>query len=269
MKIKLLLTTWSNNDISNVEDQILYKSFKKYNPDIDIVKIHYNRGKYHNIENSYGSLYGYQHEFLLYRVVLMYHRVKELDADFLILGDTNDVTCVAPVNNLPDLFDLENYVIIGAETNQWPMPMVKQNWENYTDYDQEHHDNKTYVNAGGILASKTKFLDLLDIARELLIENQQIYARSIDLDNRYGGAGSDQGIFTWIFNNTKDAPLKLDYESKFLLNTYGRSEEDYYIKNNKFYSKLTETSTFFIHDNGWDYGSPKFHDKLELSKLYQ
>jgi hypothetical protein len=269
MKIKLLVTTWSNSDVSNVDDQILLKSFKKYNPDIDIIKVHYNRGKYHNIENAYGKLYGYQHEVLLYRVVMMYHKVKQSDADFLILCDTNDVTCIAPINNLPDLFDLESYVIIGAETNQWPMPTVKQNWERYTDYDKKHHDNKTYINGGGLLASKASLLNLLDIARELLIENQQVYARSIELDDRYGGAGSDQGIFTWIFNNVKDSPIKLDYESRFLLNTYGRSENDYYVKDGRFYSKVTGIPTCFVHDNGWDHGSPKFHDKLELSKLYQ
>ena len=42
----------------------------------------------------------------------------------------------------------------------------------------------------------------------------------------------------------------------------------YYIKNNKLYSKLTENSTYFVHDNGWDHGSPRFHDALELNKLY-
>ena len=62
--------------------------------------------------------------------------------------------------------------------------------------------------------------------------------------------------------------IKLDVESKFLINSYGKSTEDYYIKNNKLYSKLTENSTYFVHDNGWDHGSPRFHDALELNKLY-
>jgi hypothetical protein len=268
MTIKLVTTTWNHSDTTDSVNHILLQSFKKLNPNIEIINTHFNRGRYHRLEKAYQELYGSQYEFLLYRVELLYHKIKEINTDFLILCDTSDCTCVSPIDGLVDLFDLENNVIIGSETNQWPMPMVKQNWTDYTDYNQTHHDNKTYLNAGGILASKNKFLELLDIGREVLLNKQYVFGQSYENDRRYGGLGSDQGLFTWIYNMVPDSPIKLDIESKFLINSYGRSIEDYYIENNKLYSKSTGNSTYFVHDNGWNHGSPKFHDNLELNKLY-
>jgi hypothetical protein len=66
----------------------------------------------------------------------------------------------------------------------------------------------------------------------------------------------------------KDSPIKLDTEGKFLVNSYGRSIDEYYIKDKKLYSKASDQPTFFVHDNGWHHGSPRFHDNLELTKLY-
>lgn len=268
MTTKLIVTTWNYTDVTDSNDHILLKSFKKLNPTTDIVNIHFNRGRYSRLEHAYQLLYGYQYEFLLYRIELLYHEIKQIDTDFLILCDTSDCTCVSNIDGLVDLFDLENNVIFGCETNQWPMPMVKQNWVDYSDYDENHHNNKTYVNAGGILASKKKFIELLDIGREVLLSKQYVFGQSRESDQRYGGTGSDQGLFTWVYNMKKDSPIKLDTEGKFLINTYGRSLDDYYVENNKLYSKVTGEPTFFVHDNGWHHGSPRFHDNLELTKLY-
>ena len=64
MIIKLITTTWNNSDITDSANHILLKSFKKFNPNIEIVNIHFNRGKYHRLENAYQELYGSQYEFL-------------------------------------------------------------------------------------------------------------------------------------------------------------------------------------------------------------
>jgi hypothetical protein len=53
MKIKLVTITWSHEDSFDIYETSLYKSFKQFNPTIDIEHFHFNRGHYQQEEHNY------------------------------------------------------------------------------------------------------------------------------------------------------------------------------------------------------------------------
>jgi len=267
-KIKMIETTWSYDNNSPIKNQILYKSFKKFNPFIDVEDIHFNRNEYSNIEPLYNKIYGYQYDFILYEIILSYEKLRKIDADYFIFCNVNDVTCISSINNLIDMFDLENKVIFSAEKNRWPSPTVTQHWAGYTGYSDENMTNKIFLNGGGILSKKNNFLKLLEIAIDFVLNKRYVFEEIRKKDDKFGGAGGAQGVYTWIYNMIDNSPIQLDVESRFMVNTYCRTLDEYYMDNNKIYSKASGISPCFVHDNGWDYGSPRYHDNFNLKQLY-
>ena len=65
--------------------------------------------------------------------------------------------------------------------------------------------------------------------------------------------------------NNIDTNIMLDNKSEYFLSTYNRSQNTYCKENNQqLINILDNTSPSFIHDNGWNYGSPKFIEKFSL-----
>lgn len=266
MALSLVVVTWSYEDTYDVSDHMLLRSFRKHNPDEEVIQIHFNRSNYSLEEREFLNTYGSQYEFVLYRIFLLEEKLAELSSEYVTICDTPDVTCVNNIEHLPRIFDLDNYVVFGMEKNQWPMPMVKEKYLNYTDYQGYDKSNNCYLNAGCILAKKTQLIELIQLCKTKMKDNSYVFKKSFEEDSRWGGSGSDQGVWTWMYNMVSDSKIKLDYLSNFTLNTYQRSTEEYYTSNGKLYSKSYSNSPCFVHDNGWDHGSPKYHDYFELEK---
>jgi len=268
MALSLVAVTWSHEDTYDISNHMLLRSFQNYNPDKEVIQIHFNRTHYGLKEKEFLNIYGSQYEFVLYRIFLLEEKLAELDLDYVIMCDTPDVTCINNIEHLPQIFDLDNHVIFGMEKNQWPMPMVKEKYLDYTDYQGYDKENHCYVNGGCILAKKTRLIELIQLCKAKMENHNYVFKKSFEEDSRWGGAGGDTGVWTWMYNMVPESGIKLDYLSNFALNTYLRSTEEYYLSNNKLYSKFYSSTPCFVHDNGWNYGSPKYHDHFQLEKLY-
>jgi len=57
--------------------------------------------------------------------------------------------------------------------------------------------------------------------------------------------------------------IKID-ETKYFLSTYLKSPNDFRKDDIGVYSLKTNSYPIFIHDNGWNYGSPKFINHFNL-----
>lgn len=256
-KIKLLTITWSHENNFEIENTSLYKSFKKFNPHIEIIHHHFNRGHYYNLEREYGNKFHSESEYLLYKITLLHEKIKDINSEYIIFSDANDVTCLKPVDFLIDVFDLESYVIFGHEKNIWPTIASKSSWPNYKDYSEYNILNKFYLNSGMILGKKELFISML----ENIINN--VFSTGIQTFN------NDQGVYTYYYNMELEPKIKLDYSNIFAVNTFNRTHDEYYLnKDNKIVSNYNGVVPCFVHDNGWNHGSPKYQNYFELYKLY-
>jgi FkbM family methyltransferase len=253
--MKLLTITWSYEPYFQIEKTNLYKSFKKYNPQVELVHVHFNRGDYRKIEQEYVSKFSTQGEYILYKVVLLRDIIKNLDTDYVIFCDANDVVCLSPIDGLLNFYDLDNNVIIGHEKNQWPMPQRKSEWQGYKDYSGYDSLNSTYLNSGVILSKKDKYIELLN----KLIDNVLI--------NDIKTFGGDQGVFTYYYNTFNDL-IKLDYAGVLVVNTYLRNVNEYYLNGSSLVSNSTGVKPYFLHDNGWEYGSPRYRTHFNIESFY-
>lgn len=257
MKVKLISVTWGYSDNFNMEDTSLYKSFKKFNPHIDVNHFHFNRNNYRNLENDFANKYGSESEYLLYKIYLLLDKVKTVNSDYIIFSDANDVTCMRPVEYLLDMFDLDNEIIVGHEKNTWPTEQAKSSWINYNDYDENHKQKRTFLNSGMVLCKTEKFITMLNNMIN------QVFTTGIRTFN------NDQGVYTYYYNMGIEPKIKLDISNIFALNTFSRSTDEFYLNSNhKLVSKESNVIPCFIHDNGWNHGSPKYHNKFELKRLY-
>lgn len=256
MNIKLITVTWSNEDSFDISKTSLYKSFRKFNPNKELVHFHFNRGHYRNEEREFAQKFGAESEYILYKIQLLLEKVKEVDCEYIIFCDANDVTCLKPIDYLLDVFDLENFIIVGHEKNLWPTQERKSNWLNYSDYRGDDLQNRTFLNSGMILAKKSKYIEML----QSMIDNV--------LSTNINTFSNDQGVFTYYYNMECTPKIKLDYNNTFVVNTYSRSHNEFYLQNNCLVSEKTGVIPCFVHDNGWNHGSPKYHNHFELKRLY-
>lgn len=266
---KLFVVTWGYGDSNNISQSMLLKSYVKYNSLEDLHHIHFNRSHYQDLEREFNTKYGYQYEFLLYRVFLLRDALKSLLSTNkftrVVFGDTGDVTCQGSIQEIPKNYDLDTYVVFGAEKNQWPGVEAKNKWPGYNDYSNYDLCNRYFVNGGISLANLDVFVELLDKCIEKVLP---IIPHSTHL-LCYAG---DQGAFTYYYNNLNEEQsrpkIKLDYGNFLVLNTFATRVEDYYLHDRKVYSKHTGVAPCFIHDNGWDHGCPRLNQVFELEKIY-
>ena len=234
--IKLLAITWNYEDSYDLTNTFLYKSFIKNNNPDDLIQIHFNRNNYIDLEKEFDTRFGYQYEFLLYRIYLIRDKVKNLiNSEYIIVADTSDVVCLDNINtiNPPD------YILFSSEAN--PYPHSKGDW-GVPDYSEDERNNRHYLNGGLFISPKGQYLDFLNS----IVEN--IFPKNL---KSFGG---DQGVFSYHYLNKNNPTIVLDKEFKLFLCIYERNANDFI--NYKF--------PIFIHDNGWNYGSPRFIEKFNL-----
>ena len=231
MNIKILTVTWSHEATYNIEKTTLYKSFKRFNPHRDIIHHHFNRGHFWQEERDFSNRFGRESEYLLYKIFLWRDIVREVESDYIIFCDANDVVCLGDVGQLINEFDLENQIIVGHEKNQWPTMEAKSTWPDYRDYNIYDTQERKFLNSGMILAKKDKYVELLDS----MVNN--VMSKNITTFN------NDQGVFTYYYNTGVEPKIKLDYSNKFVVNTFSRSHDEYYMEGNRIVSKKNGTKS--------------------------
>ena len=236
--IKLLTLTWGHTEDFDISKTSLYQSFKKYNPEKEIIHHHFNRGLYWELERQYQETYGVESEYLLYKITFLLEKAKQIDSDYVIFCDANDVACFTDIDDLPNQFDLENFIIVGHEKNMWPPLDRKVTWPDYVDYDENHMTNRTFLNSGMILAKTQKYVELL----QSLVDNV--------LPTKIPTFNNDQGAFTYYYNKGFHPIIKLDFDSLFVVNTYSRNTNEYRLEDERLISNSTGIKPYFLHDNG-------------------
>jgi hypothetical protein len=248
--IKLISVTWSHNDTYNFEDTILYKSFIKSNNKDNFYNIHFNRNNYQKLEMEFSEKFGYQYEFLLYRIFLLKQELLNLNFDFIIFSDINDVVCLSDINQLNPINSTE--IIFSSEKHRYPNEENITNWEPNYKYSLSDVENKSFLNAGLSIGKRESFIELFDEC----IKNV--------LPKEYKNFGGDQGVFTYFYLNNQKNKILLDSQTKYFLSTYSDSPSNYIFMDGKLKNLLSNQTPIFIHDNGWNYGSPKFINHFNL-----
>jgi len=267
----LIVATWSSQDTVDISQSILMRSFKRYNSLDQVIHIHFNRNNYSSLEHEFAKKYGYQFEFILYRIFLFRDALKKILLEKrlkrVVFCDTSDVVCQGSIEDIPDSFDLDSYILFGAEKNQWPGLEAKKKWVGYRDYSPFDLSNRYFVNAGVSFSKLSMFVDFLDQCVYNVLPN---FPHSLNT-MAYGG---DQGVYTYYYNNLNcigtNPKIKLDYGNILALNTFSTNLEDYYFYNQKVYSVHTGIAPVFVHDNGCKYhGSPKLTQEFNLEEIYE
>lgn len=258
MSSTLLTVTWSYEPSFNIEATTLYRSFKHFNPTTQFKHLHFNRGHFWKQEAEFVQKFGPESEYILYKIVLLKDALAQLDTDYVIFCDANDVVCLNNVDYLLQKFDLTNRVIVGAEKNQWPPKETKETWKQFgfEDYSGFDAENNFYLNSGMILASKVNF--------EAMLQNMidQILTKGVK------NFRNDQGVYTWYYTSKLEPKIELDYQNVFVVNTFSRSVDEFELIDKKLRSKANENFPCFVHDNGWNHGSPKYVNAFQLRQAY-
>ncbi len=244
--MKLLSITWSYSDESNFKDSVLYKSFIKKNNEKDFINVHFNRNNYKDLEITFEQKFGYQYEFILYKIHLLKKELEKLSGDDIVYADTNDVVCLIDIKTI----QYEGGVIFSSEKNKYPSD--NSSWFPKTNYPQWNLDNSIYLNSGLIITSISQYLELIKIVEEKILSLE------------YKNFGGDQGVYTYYYMNEFKPEIKLDYETKLFLSTYLTSTDRFEKVGDRLRNKITNTFPAFIHDNGWNYGSPRFIENFDL-----
>jgi hypothetical protein len=250
--IKLVTCTWGYTPSYPIEQSMLYKSYTKHNPPENFAHFHYNRGAFYAEEQAYLQRMGTQAEYIMFKIELLKKSVEELETDYLVFADATDVFCTGNISHLPNLFDLEKYVVFSAERNDWPKQNMISHWENYAGYKQHDRENRYFLNSGVQLAKKEKYIQLLRSCLErFCVHNVK-------------GHGGDQGVFTWHYNTQEEPKIILDYAKVFAWSTYDSNQVDYHESNKRLVCNQYGTCPLFIHDNGTNYGGQRFVQKFNL-----
>ena len=232
--MKLLSITWSYEDAANLDNCFLYKSFIRNNDPNNFINIHFNRNNFNRLESEFNERYGYQHEFLLYKIFLAREKFYNLSDDFYILSDTPDVVCLGNIDNIT----YPNHIMFSSEAHQYPWQCP--DWT--VDYTSEDKSERHFLNGGLSIGKRDWYIDLFNsIETNIFPLNLKTF-------------GGDQGVFTYHYLLGNSPKIVIDKESKLFLSTYCRSPSSY----------NRGTLPIFVHDNGWNYGSPKFIEKFNL-----
>lgn len=233
--VKLITVTWSFEDSYNLENTFLYKSFIKKNNLKNLVHIHYNRNNYIELERDFQNKYSTQSEYILYKLYLTLDKIKDIEADHLIFCDANDVVCLGDINSIV----FNNGVLFSSEANQYPSSLGDFGG---LDYSLEEQTKKEYLNSGLFIADKISYIELLEnVINKILPTNIKSFC-------------GDQGVFTYHYLSNQNPKIELDKSFNLFISTFSRDHNDF----------INFNFPMFIHDNGWDWGSPRFIEKFNL-----
>ena len=150
------------------------------------------------------------------------------------------------INNL----DYTDGIIFSSEKNKYPND--NSSWNPVSSYPEWNLNNSLYLNSGLIVTTKELYIKLLDN----VIENV--------IPLNYKNFGGDQGVYTYYYINNLSPNIKLDDTCEFFVSTYLSSGSWFEKIGDRLKYKLTNTTPMFIHDNGWDYGSPRIIEGFNL-----
>lgn len=233
--VKLLTTTWSYDSHYDIQNSFLYKSYIKNNDSRNIIHIHYNRSDYKDLEKEFEATYGFQYEYLLYKIYLTKDIVVNIEADYLIFSDATDVVCLGDINTI----NPPPHILMSSEINQYPSSMG--DWGGL-EYSSEERQNRNFLNSGVYIASKQAYTALLNS----VINN--VFSKKL---KSFGG---DQGVFIYHYLSKNEPKILMDKDNTLFLSTFSRNPESY----------VNYNFPMFVHDNGWNWGSPKFIEKFNL-----
>ena len=245
-RIKLVTVNWSNDQKFDYKNTILYKSFIKHNNDNDFINIHFNRNDYSDLEKEFENNHGYQFDFILYKIFLLRDKLKNIDDSIIVYCDTNDVVCLDNIYNL----DYKEGIIFSSEKNKYPSD--NSSWGPISSYPEWNINNSLYLNSGLIVTTKELYIKLLD----------NVINNVIPLN--YKNFGGDQGVYTYYYINNCSPNIKLDDTCEFFVSTYLSSRNWFEKIGDRLKHKLTNTTPMFVHDNGWNYGSPRIIEEFNL-----
>lgn len=247
--MNLIVITWSHSDQKDISETRLVKSFLKYNEINKLHHIHFDRNNYKSLESEFESRFGYQFEFLLYRIFLLKQHLLDLNIDNLIFSDTEDVVCMGNIEEINPY--LQDRVIFSSESHQYPNEINITNWIPVNQYPEINKQSSQFLNAGLSFGKKESYIKLFDFCINKV------------MSQNYRNFGGDQGVFTYSLLNSDNNLLSLDQDNIFL-NTYSLNYGNYYVNDNKLYKHGHTQPFLFVHDNGWNYGSPKFIEHFNL-----
>lgn len=234
--VKLITVTWSFDKNFPIENSFLYRTFTKHNTLENFVHVHYDRNEYTSLEQEFSERFGYQYEYILYKIYLTRKIIESIESDVIIFADANDVVCRG---NIQTILPPDNYILFSAEANQWPSS--RGDWGGL-DYSYEARQKSEYLNAGVFVTTKQMYIQLLDTVIT------QIFPTNL---KSFGG---DQGIFTYHYLSNFTPSIQLDTEFSTVISTFSRSYESF----------IDKQLPMFVHDNGWGHGSPRFIQKFNL-----
>lgn len=246
LNMKLVTVTWSYSDISEIENSLVYKSFLKHNDKNDFVNIHFNRSNYAELEKKFELLYGHQYDYILYKIVLFRDIIEEIKDDIIIFSDTNDVVCLSNITEI----SYDKGIIFSSERHQYPNDISV--WEPTKNYSEKNIFETNFLNSGLIISEKKLYIELLDS----VIQNV--------LPLNYKTFGGDQGVYIYHYINEFSPKIILDKNRDIFVSTYLTTHDWYSLEDDKLKYKPTNTYPMFVHDNGWNYGSPKIINEFKL-----
>jgi hypothetical protein len=233
--VKLITVTWSYEPTYDIKSTFLYRSFIKFNDVENFIHIHYNRNDYLSLEFEFKEKYAYQYEYLLYKIFLTRNIIQKIDSDYFIFSDASDVVCLGNIDSLT----IQDEILFSSEINQYPSSFGDWGGIDYTPND---HKNKNYLNAGLFLTNKENYIKLLDnVINNILPKNLKSF-------------GGDQGVFIFHYLSNNLPKIILDTNYTIFLSTFSRHRDSIKI----------EDFPLFVHDNGWDWGSPRFITNYNL-----
>jgi hypothetical protein len=248
--IKLLLVTWSYDDHYDLKNTFIYKSFIANNSESLIQHIHFNRNNYQKLEQEFNSKFGFQYEFILYKIFLLRDKLNDINTEYVIYSDTTDVVCLSDIQQIK--FENSSKVLFSSEFHRYPNESTLSNWEPINQYTQSDIINRNFLNSGLYIGKTEKIIELLSYCIENILPKE------------YKNFGGDQGVYTYCYLNSAQKYIELDSNSNLFLSTYLRSSNEYLLQNDRLTHRTNKNSPIFVHDNGWNYGSPKFIEQFKL-----
>ena len=235
--MKILTTTWSYEDKFDITSTTLWKSFIKNNKADDFIHIHYNRKQFDKLEQEFKQRFDYQYEYILYKIFLMKDFVKNNVHDDIIFCDATDTACLYCIDNIKSP---ENCITFSREISQYPSSLG--DWGDEAQWQQNQINNKIFLNAGLFVSSTENYIKLLDsVIDNILVKDLKSF-------------GGDQGVYTYHYLLKNTPEIILDENNNIFLSTFNRDIAHF----------KKEELPCFIHDNGYDYGSPRFIENFNL-----
>tara|TARA_R100000951_G_scaffold107511_2_gene102957 strand:+ start:344 stop:1054 length:711 start_codon:yes stop_codon:yes gene_type:complete len=235
--MKILTTTWSYNNVFDIKSTSLWQSFIKNNDPKNFIHVHFNRNTFLSLEKDFEQRFGFQYEYILYKIFLLKDFIKNNIDDDIIFCDASDTACLSCIDNIKPN---EDSIMFSREINQYPSSLG--DWGDHAQWNINQINDKEFLNAGLIISTSSNYIKLLtSVVDNILTKDLKSF-------------GGDQGIYTYHYLVNNKPKIVLDTNSRLFLTTYNRNLEHF----------KKEELPCFIHDNGFNYGSPRFIKNFNL-----